>query len=130
MNMIARSITIATPDFACLWGAAITMDAYLMNTLLYKHLPSFTALLEPGHGKIPTISDLKPFGSKCYVHIREEEHCSGNQHLQCVRNAILVRNTSSAKDYRVFIFEDEYVFTTQDLTILKKTSSQIGTTLR
>jgi hypothetical protein len=123
-------MTIAAPDFPCLWAEAVNMAAYLMNRLPHKHLPSSTTPFERFHGKRPTISHLKLFGSKCYVHIREEEYFSGCKHLPRAREAIIVGYTSSPKIYRVFTLEDEYVFTTRDLTFPKKTSPQVATTLR
>jgi transposase InsO family protein len=67
INTIARSMTIAEPDFPFLWAAADTMGTYLKNRLPHKHLPLSTIPLECFHGKRLTISYLKPFGSKCYV---------------------------------------------------------------
>jgi transposase InsO family protein len=130
INTIACCMTIAAPDFPCLWAEAVNMAAYLKNRLLHKHLPSSITPVERFHGKRPTISLLKRFGSKCYVHIREEERSSGSKHRPRAREAIIVSYTSSPKVYRVFTFEDEYVFTTRDLTFPKKTSPQVVTTLR
>jgi transposase InsO family protein len=130
INTIARSMTIAPPDFPCLWAAAGNMAAYLKNKLPNKHLPSSTTPFERFHCKRPTISHLNPFGSKCYVHIREEERSSGSKHLARAREPIIVGYTSSPKVYRVFTLEAEYVFTTRDLTFPKKTSPQVATTLR
>jgi hypothetical protein len=127
--MIARSMTIAAPDFQCLWAEAINMAAYLKNRLPHKHLPSSTTPFECFHHKRATISDLKPFGSQCYVYIRVEERSSGRTHLPHAREAIIVSYTSSHKVYRVFTLDDEYVFMTQDLTFPKKTSPQVATTL-
>jgi hypothetical protein len=36
--MIAHSMTIAAPDFPCLWAEAINMAAYLKNRLPHKYL--------------------------------------------------------------------------------------------
>jgi hypothetical protein len=105
------------------------MAAYLQNRLPHKHLPLSPTPFERFHGKRPTISHLKPFGSKCSVHIREEERSSGSNHLLRAREAISVGYTSSSKVYRVFSLEDEYVFTTRDLTFPKTTSPQVATTL-
>jgi transposase InsO family protein len=99
MNTIARSMTIAAPDFPCLWAEAVNMAANLKNRLPHKHLPSSTTPFEPFHGKRPIILHLKLFGSKCYVHIREEECSSGSKHLPCTREAIIVGYTSSPKVY-------------------------------
>jgi transposase InsO family protein len=56
INTIARSMTIAAPDFPSLWNEAINMVPYLKNRLLHKHLPSSTIPFEHFHGKILTIS--------------------------------------------------------------------------
>jgi hypothetical protein len=93
--MIACSMPIAAPDFPCLWAEAVNMAAYLKNRLPHKHLPLSTTPFEHFHGKRPTISHLKPFGSKCYVHIREEERSSASKHLPRAREAIIVGYTSS-----------------------------------
>jgi hypothetical protein len=129
-NTIARCMSIAAPDFPCLWAEAVNMAAYQKNTLPHKHLPSSTTPFDHFHGKSPTISQLKPFGSKCYVHIREEEHSPRSKYLPRAREGIIVGYTSSPKVYRVFTLEDEYVFTTPELTFPKKTSAQIAISLR
>jgi hypothetical protein len=77
-----------------------------------------------------TISNLKPFGCKCYVHIQEEEHFSASRHLLRDREHIIIGDTSVSKVYRVFTLEDEYVFMTRNLSFLKKTSPQEVTILR
>jgi hypothetical protein len=66
---IARSMTIASPDFSCLLAEAVNMAAYLKTRLPHKHLPSSPISFERFHGKRPTISLLKLFGGKCYVYI-------------------------------------------------------------
>jgi hypothetical protein len=130
INTIAHLITITAPDFRCLWAEAVYMAAYLKNRLPHKHLPSSTIPFECFHGKRPTISHLKPFGNKCDVHIREEERSSRSTHLSRAREAKIVGYTSSPKVYRVFTLEDEYVFTSRDLTFPQKTSPQVATTLQ
>jgi hypothetical protein len=123
-------MTIAAPDFPCLWAEAINMATYLKNRLPHNHLPSSTTPFERVHGKTPTISHLKPFGSKCYEHIREEERSSVSKHLPHARETRIVSYISSPKVYRVLTLEDEYVFMTPDLTFPTKTSPQVATTLR
>jgi hypothetical protein len=130
INTIAHSMTITTPDFPCLWAEAVNMAACLKNRPPHKHLPSSITPVECFHCKRPKISHLKPFGSKCYVHIREDEHSSGSKHLPRAHEAIIVGYTSSPKVYRVLTLEDEYVFTTRNLTFPKKTSPQVATPLR
>jgi transposase InsO family protein len=122
INAIVHLMTISTPDFPSLWAEADNMGTYLTNRLLHKHLPSSTTHFERFHTKRPTISSLKWFESKCYIHIRVEKCFSRSNYLRRPREARLVGYTSSPKVYRGFIFEDEYVFTTQDLTFWKKTS--------
>jgi hypothetical protein len=56
-------MTIAAPDFPCLWAEPINVDAYLKNRLPYNHVPSSTIHFERFHSKRPTISHLKPFGT-------------------------------------------------------------------
>jgi hypothetical protein len=51
INTIARSMTIAAPDFPCLWAEAVNMAAYLKTRLPHKHLPSSTTPFERFHGK-------------------------------------------------------------------------------
>jgi transposase InsO family protein len=69
INTITDSITIGGPDFHCLWAEAIKMGPYLKNRLLHKHPPLSTTPCERFHSNRPTISHLKPFGSKYSVHI-------------------------------------------------------------
>jgi hypothetical protein len=96
------------------------MAAYIKTRILNKHLPSSTTPFERFHDKRPTISCLKPFRSKGYLHIREEECSSGSKHLARAPKAIIVGYTSSPKFDRVLTLEDEYVFTTRDLTFPKR----------
>jgi hypothetical protein len=51
LNMIVFCITIAAPDFPCLWAAAINMAAYIQNKLLHKHLVSSITLCKRFHSK-------------------------------------------------------------------------------
>jgi transposase InsO family protein len=99
IKTIARSMTIVAPDFPYLRAEAINMAAYLKNRLPPKQLLSSTTPFECFHGKRPTISHLKPFGSNCYVHIREEEPSSGSKQFPCAPEAIIVSYTSSPKVY-------------------------------
>jgi hypothetical protein len=54
INMIARSMTIAAPDFPCLRPEEVKMAAYLKNRFPHKSLPSSTILFERFQGKRPT----------------------------------------------------------------------------
>jgi hypothetical protein len=130
VNTIIRSLTIPAPNLPCMWAEAINMAADLKNRLPHKYLLSSTTLFEHFHVKRPTTLHLKPFGSKCEVHIREEVRSSGSKYLPTAHEAIIVGYTSSSKVCRVFTFEDEYVFKTRDLTFPNKTSPQVRTTLR
>jgi transposase InsO family protein len=69
INTIAHSMTIAAPDFPCLWAEAVNMAAYLKTRLPHTHLPSSTTPFEAFHGKRLTISYLKLSGTKCYLHM-------------------------------------------------------------
>jgi hypothetical protein len=128
--MIAHFTTIGALDFPCLWAEPINMGAYLKNRLPHKHLPSSTTPFKRFYSKRQTISPRKPFGSKCYVHIREAECSSGSNHLPGAREAIIVIYTSSPKVCRIFFLEDEYVFTTRDLKFPKKSFPQVAKPLR
>jgi hypothetical protein len=94
INMIARSMTIATPDFSSLWTKALNIGAFLKNRLQHKYLTSSTIPFERVHPNRPTISYLKLFASKCYGHIREEVCSSGFKYHSCTHKALLVRYTS------------------------------------
>jgi hypothetical protein len=130
INIIARSMSIAATDFPSLWAETINMAPYLKNRLPHKYLLSSRPAFERFHTKRPIISPLKRFGRKWFIHIREEEYFSRSKHLQHACEVIIVGYTSSPKIYRVFTFEDEYVFMTRDLIFQKKTSPQGATTLR
>jgi hypothetical protein len=113
-------MTIAAPDFPCLWAEAINMAAYLKNRLPHKYLPSSITPFKRFHCKRPPISHLKLFRRECYGHFREEECLSESKHLPRAREAIIVGYTSALKVYRVFTLEDEYACMTLDLTFPKK----------
>jgi hypothetical protein len=123
-------MTIAAPDFPCRGAEAINIVAYLKNRLAHKHLSSSTTPFKCFHDKRPPISHLKLFGSKCYVHIREKVRPSRSKHVPRACEAIIVGYNSSPKVNGGFTLEDEYVFTTRDMTFPKKTSPQVVTTLR
>jgi transposase InsO family protein len=99
INPIARSMTIAAPDFPCLSAEAVNMAAYLKTRVPHKHITSSTTPFECFHAKRPTILHLKPFRSKCYVHIGEEEGSCRSKHLSHAHEAIVVGGTSSPKVY-------------------------------
>jgi transposase InsO family protein len=88
-NMTAHSITIGDLDFPCLSAEAVNMGVYLENRLPHKYLLSSTTSFQCFHSKRPTISHLKPFESKCNVHIREEPHFSGGPHGPCAHDVII-----------------------------------------
>jgi hypothetical protein len=46
INMIAHSMTIAAPDFPCMWAETVNMHADLKNRLPDKYLPSSTTPFE------------------------------------------------------------------------------------
>jgi transposase InsO family protein len=56
INLIARSMTMAAPDFPCRWAKAVNMAADLKNWLPHKYLLSSTIPFERFHGKRSTIS--------------------------------------------------------------------------
>jgi hypothetical protein len=112
INMIACSMTIAAPDLGCVWAKADNMATNLKTRVPHKYLPSSTTPFKYFYGKRPTILDLTQFRSKCYIHIRDEGNSSGSQHFSRSLKAIIVSYTPSSKVYRLFTFEDKYVFTT------------------
>ena len=116
---MARSMTIGVPDFPSLWAKAVCIAAYLKNRLPHNHLQTNISPYECFHQKRPTILHLKPFGSKCHVHTREEERPSGSKHLPRALQAIVVGYTSSPAIYRVFTPENERIFTTRDIKFPK-----------
>jgi hypothetical protein len=122
-------MTIAAPDFPCQGAEAVNMAADLKNRLLQTHLASSTTPFKCFFSKRPTISYLKPYESKCYDYIQEEERQSGSKHLPRAHEAIIVCPTSSPQVYQVFTFDNEYVVTTWDLIFLKNTSPQVVSTL-
>jgi hypothetical protein len=62
-------MTIAVPEVPFLWAEALKMGADLKNRLPHKHQPSSTTLFESFYSTRLTISDIKLFGNKCYLHI-------------------------------------------------------------
>jgi hypothetical protein len=76
INAMAPSMTIVTPDFPCLCVKSISTAPYSKNRHPDKYLLSSTTSFESFHRKKRTISPVNPFGSQCYVHIREDDHSS------------------------------------------------------
>jgi hypothetical protein len=129
IEMIVCTMTITAPDFHCLLAEVINMAANQKTRLRHKYLLSSTIPFKHIHIKRPTISYLKSFRSKCFVHIREEEHSSGSKYLLGTDEAIIIAYTSSPKIYPVCTLENEYVFMTQEMMFSKKTSLPVATTL-
>jgi hypothetical protein len=94
-----------------------------------QHLPWSTISFEHVQGKSPTLSYFKLFGSTWYIYIPDEDHSLESKHLIHPHDVIIVGYSRSPKIYWLVYFEDEYAFTTQNLTFPKKTSPQVATTL-
>ena len=86
-----------------LWAEAVSTAVYARNRLPHKGLGKPTTPHAKLYGEKPCISHMRPFGTKCYVHIPEKSRPAGTQlHPRALEGRVVGYNSSS-KLYRVYV---------------------------
>ena len=84
------------------WAEAFNWAAYLKNRLPHSALNGKTPF-EALFGIKPTISHLRPFFTKCFVHIPEEKRPAGSKLDARALEGRLVGYTDSGHMFRIYI---------------------------
>jgi len=87
---------------ASLWAEAFNWACYVKNRLPHSALIDKT-LYEVLFNKKPTMSHLRSFYTKCYVHIPEEKQAAGSKLDACALEGHLIGYTESTRIFRVYI---------------------------
>ena len=111
---IARAGMLTFPDAPYLWNEAIAYAAYTKNRLPHAALGGDTPFARINDGAKPTISHVRPFGSKCFAHIPPETRSPGKL-LPRALKAQFVGYTQSDKIVRVFVPESAAVYAVRDV---------------
>jgi hypothetical protein len=97
-----------------LWAEAVLPAIYLKNWLPHAGFKNKKSLYEQMFGEKPQLAHLYPFGTKCYVHIREEKRIGMSKLGPRGMKAYIVAYTESSKVLRLYDSEKRRVFTSRD----------------
>src|SRR5205807_8969652 len=103
-----------------LWVEAIATAVYLRNRLPNRSIGNSTPY-ESLYNKKPLIQHLRPYGTKCFVHIPEESRKPGTKLQPRAIEGYLVGYTSSTKIYRIYIPLQHKISETRQLHWTTKT---------
>ncbi|MHB8545134.1 MAG: DDE-type integrase/transposase/recombinase, partial [Leptospirales bacterium] len=98
-NMVRPALEDVPPS---LWAEAFNWACYLKNRLPHSALNGKTPF-EALYNTKPTISHLRPFYSKCFVHIPEEKRTAGSKLNPRALEGRLVGYTDSGHMFRIYI---------------------------
>ena len=76
----------------------------------------------------PSIYHLRPYGTKCFVHLPEEKRQPGKKLMPQAIEGYLIGYTSSDKIYRICIPSHHKVTETRQIHSTTKTIGSLGTT--
>jgi len=121
----ARSLLTGLP--MALWAEAIATAVYLRNRIPNRSIGKTTPY-ESLYNKKPSINHLRPYGTKCFVHLPEEKRQPGTKLLPRAIEGYLIGYTSSDKIYRVYIPSQHKVTETRQIHWTNKTIIPLETT--
>jgi len=121
----ARSLLTGLP--MALWAEAIATAVYLRNRISNRSIGKKTPY-ESLYNKKPSINHLRPYGTKCSVHLPEEKRQPGTKLLPRAIEGYLIGYTSSDKIYRVYIPSQHKVTETRQIQWTNKTIIPLETT--
>jgi len=123
----ARSMLTGLP-FA-LWGEAIAMVVCLLNRLPNRSIGKSTSYESLSNKKL-SINHLRPYGTKCFVHLPEEKRLPGTKLMPRAIEGYLIGYTSSDKIYKIYIPSQHKVTETRQIHWTTKTIIPLGTTMK
>jgi len=121
----ARSLLTSLP--MALWAEAIATAVYLRNRIPNRSIGKTTPY-ESLYNKKPLIKHLRPYGTKCFVHLPGEKRQRGTKLLPRAIEGYLIGYTSSDKIYRVYIPSQHKVTETRQIHWTNKTIIPLDTT--
>ena len=101
-TIITSTHSMLTGLTSRLWVEAIATAVYLRNRLPNRSIGNSTPY-ESLYNKKLLIQHLRPYGTKCFVHIPEESRKPGMKLQPRAIKGYLVGYTSSTKIYRIYI---------------------------
>jgi len=121
----ARSLLTSLP--LALWAEAIATAVYLRNRLPNQFIGK-SRPYESLYNKKPSIYHLRPYGTKCFVHLPEEKRQPGTKLMPRAMEGYRIGYTSSDKIYRIYIPSQHKVTQTRQSHWTTKTITSLGTT--
>jgi len=121
----ARSLLTGLP--MTLWAEAIATAVYLRNRIPNQSIGKTTPY-ESLYNKKPSINHLRPYRTKCFVHLPVEKRQPGTKLLSRAIEGYLIGYTSSDKIYRVYIPSQHKVTETRQIHWTNKTILPLETT--
>ena len=115
-QMVRAMLLTLHPDvrrYMFLWAEAVSSAVYIKNRL--RHSTIGITPYEALYGSKPPVSHLRPFGSKCYVHIRKEARPAGTQLHPRAFEALMVGYASTDRLYRVYVPSKRTVVSTNQV---------------
>ena len=103
-----------------LWAEAVATAVYLRNRLPNRSIGNSTPY-ESLYKQKPSIHHVRPYGTKCFVHIPEEARKAGTKLLPRAIEGYLVGYTSSDKIYRIYIPSQHKISETRQIHWTNKT---------
>jgi len=111
-----------------LWAEAITTAVYLQNSLPDRSIGKSTHY-ESLYNKKPSINHLRPYWTKCFVHLPEEKRLPGTKLMPRAIERYLIGYTSSDKIYRIYLPSQHKVTEARQIDWTTKTITPLGTTM-
>jgi len=121
----ARSLLTGLP--LALWAEAIATAVYLRNRLPNQFIGKLTSY-ESLYNKEPSIYHLRPYWTKCFIHLPEEKRQPGTKLMPRAIGGYHIGYTSSDKIYRIYIPSQHKVTETRQIHWTTKTIASPGTT--
>jgi len=110
-----------------LWAEAIATAVYLQNRIPNQYIGK-TMSVESLYNKKLSINHLRPYGTKCFVHLQEENRQPGTKLLPQAIEGYFIGYTSSDKIYRVYVPSQDKVTETRQIQWTNKTTILLETT--
>jgi len=125
---ITAALFLLTGLPMALQAEAIATAVYLRNRIPNRSIGKMTPY-ESLYNKKLTINHLRPYGTKCCVHVPEERRQPGTKLLPRAIEEYLIGYTSSDKIYRVYVLSQYKVTETRQIHLTNKTIIPLETTV-
>ena len=113
-TIITAARSLLTGLALALWAKAIATPVYLRNRLPNRSIGKLTPY-ESLYNKKPSIYHLRPYGTKCFVHLPEEQRQPGTKLMPRTIEGYLIGYISSDKIYRIYIPSQHKVTETRQI---------------